>query len=319
MNKFVQLRGVKKFYKGPSHDEPVKALDGIDLEIGQGQILGLIGESGSGKSTLGRVLVGLDDLTSGEILYDGTRHSDLLKKDRLNFYKNVQMIFQNPYDVFDSRHTIRKILEDALKIHKIGSNKKERTEIMVDLLERGSLRPAEDFLSRYPSELSGGQLQRIAILRSMRLGPKFLVADEPVTMLDVSVRSEIINLLLDMRKTLESSIIFISHDIATTSFISERIAVMYLGQIVEEGETEELLSSPSHPYTIALLSNTSSLKEGGDKEPIKLRGDPPTPVGLGDKCYFSNRCFKAKDRCFSECPRLEENGKGRRIRCFYPL
>lgn len=316
MNNYIKIKDVKKYYKSSSHKDWVKALDGIDLEIKEGEILGLIGESGCGKSTLGKLLVGIEKPTDGEILFDDENQLDILKKDRKMFYKNVQMIFQNPYDVFDNRFTIERIFERILKNYKLGESANERNKIMEEALENASLYPAKDYLCRLPRELSGGQLQRIAIMRSMLLQPKFLVADEPITMLDVSVRSEIIKLLLKMTNENNTSILFISHDIATTSYISDRIAIMYLGQIVEEASTDEIINNPCHPYTKALLSNVVSLTEKND-ERISLKGDPPSPIGINNKCYFSDRCYMAKERCFKECPQLIDEEGNHKVRCFY--
>lgn len=317
MEKIIEVKNLKKDYKNSSGKEPVKALNGVDLAIEKGEVVGLIGESGSGKSTLGNIIVGLEKPTEGEILYEGKKQKDLLKKSRTRFYKDVQMIFQNPYDVFDPNYPIKKVLEDPLRIHGIGEDRKDRLKIMKNVLEIAGLKPATDFLLRYPRELSGGQLQRIAILRSIILNPKLLVADEAVTSLDVSVRSEIINFLMEMKEKYETSILFISHDIATTSFISKRIVVMYLGQIVEEAKTDDILDRPIHPYTKALISNTNSIIEDRKIEPIRLKGDPPSPVGLGNKCYFSNRCNIAREKCFNHMPELEELADGSKVRCFY--
>lgn len=311
----IKIDGVKKHFKSKISSQPVKAVDGVDLEIEEGQVLGLIGESGSGKSTLGKLILGLEEPTSGQILIDGLDSKKLLKKDRKAYYRRIQMIFQNPYDVFDENYTIYRSMADLLKIH--GIEKKREREFLIKLLESASLSPAEDFLSRYPADLSGGQLQRIAVLRSMALSPDFIVADEPVTMLDVSVRSEIINLLLEAKKKRRTSLLFISHDIATTSFISDRLAVMYLGQIVEEANAKDLIENPAHPYTKTLLSYTNSIFSDKGKEKIKIETDPPKAKNLGERCYFSSRCYKAKERCFKEMPDLRTYDDGKKVRCFY--
>lgn len=311
----IELSNVKKYFESKSSPHPIKAVDGVDLSVKKGEVLGLIGESGSGKSTLGKMILGLEEPSSGQILFKDKEIAKLLKNDRKAYYRQVQMIFQNPYDVFDDSYTIERSLKDNLKIHEIAQGHED--EFLKDLLESFSMKPASDFLRRYPKDLSGGQLQRIAILRSMILKPDFLVADEPVTMLDVSVRSEIINLLLEAKEINGSSILFISHDIATTSFISDRLLVMYLGQIVEEARADELLEEAFHPYTKVLISYTNSIFQDRKKDRIKIKSDPPKSQNLGNKCYFSSRCYKAKDRCFKEMPDLEDLGSGRKVRCFY--
>lgn len=311
----VELKDLKKHFKSKSSSYPVKAVDGVNLAIKKGQVLGLIGESGSGKSTLGKIILGLEEPTSGQVLFKGKNVNHLLKKDRKAYYRQAQMIFQNPYDVFDSNFTIERSLKDVLKTHNIASRRQR--ELLIDLLESYSIRPAEDFLKRYPADLSGGQLQRIAILRSMIVDPDFLVADEPVTMLDVSIRSEIINLLLKAKEINQTSILFISHDIATTSFISDRLAVMYLGQIVEEASSIQIVEDPYHPYTKALLSYTNSIFSEKKTDRVKIKSDPPRGQNLGEKCYFSSRCYKAQDKCFNQMPALEDLGNGRKVRCFY--
>lgn len=311
----VEIKNVKKYFDAKSSNYPVKAVDKVNLTINKGEVLGLIGESGSGKSTLGKLILGLEEPTEGQVLFKNKDVVRQIKTDRKAYYKKVQMIFQNPYDVFDDSYTIDRSLKDTLKIHEIAKGNEDL--FLKDMLESFAIKPAEDFLKRYPKDLSGGQLQRIAILRSMVLEPDFLVADEPVTMLDVSVRSEIIKLLLKAKEMKSTSILFISHDIATTSFISDRLAVMYLGQIVEESNASQLIDTPLHPYTKALLSYTNSIFSDRKKDRLKIKQDQGKNQNLGEKCYFSSRCYKASDKCFKQMPELEDIGSGRKVRCFY--
>ncbi len=286
-------------------DHAVHAVDRVSFTLRDGEILALVGESGCGKSTTGRLLVRLEEATGGTIRFRGQDLSGLSGKALKAFRREAQVIFQNPFEAFDPRLTVRASLLQALEIHGIGTSA-EREQRITYAVEASGLRPAGNFLDRFPHELSGGQLQRVVTVRAMLLEPAFLVADEPVSMLDVSVRAEIMNQLLDLRDERGMAIVFITHDIAVARYMASRVAVMYLGMFVETGETADVIDTPRHPYTRALLSHT--LPAGDEPttgEPIEISGDPPTPVDLRPGCRFAGRCPFVFDRCRHETPVLQ--------------
>ena len=306
---YVQIKGVSKWYPHKidrslfrRQKSWVKAVDQVDLSLQKGEILGVIGESGCGKSTLGRLLAQLEPVTSGEIVIDNSDALELIKRDNKKFRRMVQIIFQNPFDTFTPRDTVGNIMMRTMKIHDIGDSQESRYDICMKALKFGGLNPADEMMTRYPHELSGGQLQRVAILRSMLLKPKLLIADEPVSMLDVSVRAEIINMMLELSKANETAVLFISHDVALTRHVAHKIAVMYLGRIVEYGPTDQVLHAPQHPYTQVLISNCASIDPERAMKKIIVEGEPPTPIDPGPGCYFAPRCFKAVPACFEKYP-----------------
>ena len=312
---FISIEDVAMWYPYKGKDKAkatgkknwIKAVDGVSLSIKKGEILGIIGESGCGKSTLGRILTRLEKPTKGDCFINGVSTGAMIKKDAKEFHKTVQIVFQNPFDTFTPRDTIGKILMRPLKNYKIGKNDQERYQICLKGLEQGGLRPAEDIMKRFPHELSGGQL---SIIRSMFLNPQFIIADEPVSMLDVSVRADIINMLIDLSRNQGAAVLFISHDIALTRYISDYIAVMYLGRVVEYGTADDVIKNPQHPYTKALISNCASIDPEEKVQNIAIEGDPPTPLNPGPGCYFEPRCYCACETCRQSYPEkiVMENG-----------
>lgn len=311
---FTVRRGPVELLRGKA--SRIHAVDTVSFTLERAEILALVGESGCGKSTVGRMLVKMEEPTSGELTFASEQVNSLSGSHLKEFRRRAQMIFQNPFEAFDPRLTIGTSLQQAMQIHNIGKDQQERLQRITTVMERSGLTPAEDFLSRYPHELSGGQSQRIATVRVMLLSPEFIVADEPVSMLDVSVRADILNQLLDLRDELDMGIVFITHDLAVARYIADRIAVMYLGMFVEVGPAEEVVANPRHPYSQALLSNT--LPAGDEDriaEPMAIGGEVPTPIDIQPGCRFAGRCPYAFDRCFKETPVLQAHGGKTEVAC----
>ncbi len=291
----------------------LKAVDGVTFDLDRGETLGLVGESGCGKSTLGRALVRLEDPCDGSFLLNqediSLLHGAELRRRRRDF----QMIFQDPYGSLNPRLTVFSALNEVLRLHS-SLSRQEREERIAELLQMVGL--DRDHMYRYPHQFSGGQRQRIGIARALAVDPKLIIADEPVSALDVSVQAQIINLLEDIQQKTQVAMLFIAHDLAVVEHISQRIMVMYLGKIVEFGPSSTVCSNPVHPYTKALLSAVPSIDKNGRKR-IVLEGDVPSPLDPPTGCPFHPRCPMAQDNCRVECPELREISFGRQAACFY--
>jgi peptide/nickel transport system ATP-binding protein len=291
----------------------IRAVDNISFKVKKGEVLSLVGESGCGKTTTGRILVGLESPTDGRILFKGKDITKLNKEEYRALRRHIQMVFQDPYASLNPRMKIGEHLEDPLIVHGIA-NGDEAKEMATQMLDRVGL-PAEQFYNRMPYQLSGGQRQRVAIARAMILKPDFVVADEPVSMIDVSLRAAILNLLMSFRDEYSLSMLFITHDLSVARLVGDRIAVMYLGKIVEIGDTREVIHHPKHPYTAALLSSVPSFIRKRAK--IDIIGDIANPIDVPSGCRYHTRCPFAREKCRKEEPEME--GDEHQFACHYPL
>ncbi len=300
-----------------SHDDRfVHAVDNVTFTIGQGEILGLVGESGCGKTTTGRLLALLETPTEGKILYAGTDLAALRGGEIKPFRRQVQVIFQDPYQTLDPRYTVLDAVAEPLRIHGIG-NKDDQSDRVLAMLEHVDLKPAEQFAGRYPHELSGGQRQRVAIARAMILEPRFIVADEPVSMLDISIRAGVMNLMLRLKQEFGVGYLFITHDLSVARYMSDRIAVMYLGRIVEVGPKEDVILNPRHPYTRILLSAVAVPDPRTRRDRVQVAGEPPNAVDLPNGCRFHPRCPQAQAVCREAEPSLAAAEPGRSVACYF--
>jgi len=314
----LEVKNLKKYFpvkagifkKTVAH---VKAVDDISFAVKEGETLGLVGESGCGKSTTGRTILRLLEATAGEVIFEGKSVMDLDKKQMRAIRRDMQIIFQDPYASLNPRMTVADIVGEPLDIHNLAKNKKERNEKVREILENVGL--GAEYMHRYPHEFSGGQRQRIGVARALAVDPKLIIADEPVSALDVSVQAQVVNLLQDLQKEFGLTYLFIAHDLSVVKHISDRVAVMYLGKIVELTDKKELFKNPMHPYTQSLLSAIPEADPKKKKDRIILEGDVPSPVDPPSGCRFHPRCPKAFEPCSVKEPEFKEYGDGHFAAC----
>lgn len=310
----LKITGVRKYFKKkgmPGRGVAlIRALDGVSLSVVQGEIYSVVGETGSGKSTLGRIAVGLLEPTEGSVVVDGTDIFSAGRKALKSMRNSVQIIFQDPYSSLNPRFTVKHIVEEPLRLNKIPFSPAE----ILDALRIVGLIPPEDFLHRYPHELSGGQRQRVAIARSIVVKPRFIVADEPVSMLDASMRASFLDLIASLRRERGITMMLISHDISTAYYASDKTGVLYLGRLVEEGSTAEVVEKPLHPYTRALIQAIPALGKIAEKK-VDIRGMMRSATGPPEGCQFRDRCVFAMERCATDEPVLKDAGNGHLVAC----
>ncbi|MHB8567795.1 MAG: ABC transporter ATP-binding protein [Nitrososphaerales archaeon] len=318
----VEVRNVYKWFpiKGGLLGKTVanvKAVDGVSLTVRKGETMGLVGESGSGKTTIGRAVMRLTDITKGQIYFDGNVITTLKGRALRPFRRRMQMVFQDPYASLDPRQSIRSTLNEPMKIHQVVSSKQEANAATEKLIETVGL--SLDHLSRFPHEFSGGQRQRIAIARALAVNPEFMLLDEPTSSLDVSVQAQILNLLKKLQKEYSLTYLFISHNLSVIRHMCDRVAVMYLGRIVEIGNMQTIYGNPKHPYTFALLSSVPNPDPLKRKTGNILEGDVPSPINIPSGCRFRTRCPYATSKCTEEFPPLVEIEPGHWIECHYDI
>jgi oligopeptide/dipeptide ABC transporter ATP-binding protein len=314
----LEARGIRKYYSGGGglfsrHRVPVKAVDDVDVVIERGHTLGLVGESGCGKSTLARVLLMLEEPTSGEIMLNGTDFLSLRGRELRRARRSIQMVFQDPYSSLNPRMTVGSTIAEGIKIHHLARGR-EVTERVHILMEKVGLSPSAS--GNYPHEFSGGQRQRVGIARALSVEPDIVVADEPVSALDVSVQAQIINLFTELQKDLGLTYLFISHDLGVVKHISDTISVMYLGRIVESAPAQELFEQPLHPYTDGLLASIPRADPAASTVKASIKGDVPSPIDIPPGCSFHTRCPHTMERCRHDIPPLVKINHKHWVRCW---
>ena len=312
----VEVKNLKQYFPvrtGLLSSKPLKAVDDVSFTIGRGETLGLVGESGCGKTTVGRTILRLYEPTAGEVIFDG---EPVTAKNITHMRKQMQMVFQDPYSSLDPRMTVEDIIGEPLDVHKLYTNRKERREKILDLMATVGLNA--EHATRDAHEFSGGQRQRIGIARALAVNPKFIVCDEPVSALDVSIQAQVINMFEELQEKLGVAYLFIAHDLLVVRHISKRIAVMYLGKIVEVADADELNENPQHPYTQSLLSAVPIPDPDitRARQRIVLEGDVPSPLNMPTGCSFRTRCRYATEQCAKECPTLTDRGDGHFVACW---
>lgn len=309
----ISARNIKKYFD--VSEGKLKAVDGISFDIYPGETFGLVGESGCGKSTVGRTIIRLYEPTDGELIFNGENVYELSRQEMQEVRKNFQMIFQDPYASLNPRMTVEEIVSEPLDIHNIYKNSKERRNRVIELLKLVGL--SDEHTLRFPHEFSGGQRQRIGIARALALNPEFIVCDEPISALDVSIQAQVVNLLKELQDELGLTYLFIAHDLSMVRYISNRVGVMYLGHMMEVADSEELYNNPLHPYTKALLSAipipNPEIQRGRHR--VILEGDVPSPIEPKDACRFVDRCPYAMEKCHGSIPKFEEIEKGHFVAC----
>lgn len=315
MNPLVEVRDLKKYFKTPRG--MLHAVDGVSFGIYEGQTLGVVGESGCGKSTLGRTILHLLEPTGGEIFYNNENITDIKKSRYKKIWKDMQMIFQDPFSSLNPRMTVSEIIEEPLMVYGICKHKQERREKVRELMETVGL--AERFKNTYPHELDGGRRQRIGVARAFSVSPKFIVCDEPVSALDVSIQAQILNLMMDLQEERGITYMFITHDLSVVKHISDEICVMYLGHIVEKAGSAALFNKQYHPYTKALLSAIPTTNIDIKRERVILKGEISSPITPKPGCRFAPRCLYVKEDCQNITPVLTEAAPGHFVACHYAL